>query len=92
MIRQLGFPSLFILLSAAETKWPKLLQALGKVLHKTEHTNDDIQNMDWNTKVITLITKDPVTIVQYFTNRYKQFKDLVIDSYHCSNMVAPLTY
>ena len=26
--------------------------------------------------------KDPVTVVQYFTNRYKQFKDLVIDRYH----------
>ena len=37
--------------------------------------------MDWNTKA-TLIMKDPVTIVKYFTNRYKQFKDLVIDSYH----------
>ena len=36
MIRQLGFPSLFVLLSSAETKWLKLLQALGKVLHKTE--------------------------------------------------------
>ena len=37
--------------------------------------------MDWNTKA-TLIIKDAVTIIQYFTNRYKQFKDLVIDSYH----------
>ena len=30
MIRQLGFPSLFISRSAAETKWPELLRALGK--------------------------------------------------------------
>ena len=37
--------------------------------------------MDWNTKA-TLIMKDPVTVVQYFTNRYKQFKDLVIVNYH----------
>ena len=70
MIRQLGFPSLFISLSAAETKWQELLWASGKALHKTEYTNDEIQNMDWNTKA-TLIMKDLVTIVQYFTNRYK---------------------
>ena len=41
MIRQCGFPSFFISLSAAEMKWPELLQALGKVLHKTVYTNDD---------------------------------------------------
>ena len=31
MIRQLGFPTLFVSQSAAETKWPELLQALGKM-------------------------------------------------------------
>ena len=30
MIRQLGFPSLFISQSAAETKWSELLRALGQ--------------------------------------------------------------
>ena len=30
MIRQLGFPALFVSQSATETKWPELLQALGK--------------------------------------------------------------
>ena len=30
MIRQLGFPALFVSQSAAETKWPELLRALGK--------------------------------------------------------------
>ena len=39
MIRQLGFPSLLISLLAAKTKWPELLQALGKGPHKTEYTN-----------------------------------------------------
>ena len=68
VISQLGFPSLFISLSVAETKWPELLRALGKVLHKTEYTNDEIQIMDLNTKA-TLIMKELVTIVQYFTNR-----------------------
>ena len=31
MIRQLGFPSLFISQSCAETKWPELLRSLDKL-------------------------------------------------------------
>ena len=36
--------------------------------------------MEWNAKA-RLIKKDPVTVVRYFTNRYKQFSDLVINSH-----------
>lgn len=81
MIRQLGFPSLFISLSLAETKWYELLRALGKNVHKRIYTDAEIDKMNWQTKT-DLIMKDPVTIVEYFRNRYKQFKDLVIDSHH----------
>ena len=34
MIRQLGFPSLFISQSCAESKWPELLRSLGQLLDK----------------------------------------------------------
>ena len=39
VIRQLGFPSLFISQSYAETKWPELLRSLGQVVDNKTYTN-----------------------------------------------------
>ena len=50
MIRQLGFPSLFISQSCAETKWPKLLRSLGQVIDNKTYNDEDIESMDWKTK------------------------------------------
>ena len=52
-----------------------------KTVDEKEYTDEEIENMEWNTKA-RLIKKDPVTVVRYFTNRYKQFSDLVINSHH----------
>ena len=46
MIRQIGFPSLFISLSAAETKWPELLRAVGQLNDNKTYTNEEIAKMD----------------------------------------------
>ena len=62
MIRQLGFPALFISQSAAETKWPELLQALGQTVYNKTYTDEDISVMDWQTKC-NLIKKDSATVV-----------------------------
>ena len=47
MIRQLGLSSLFISLSAAETKWTELWHALGKVIDNKDYTNEQITYIDW---------------------------------------------
>ena len=44
MIRQLGFPSIFITQSVAETKWKDLLKSLCKTVHNKEHTSEAIEN------------------------------------------------
>ena len=43
MIRQLGFPSLFISQSHAETKWPELLRSLGQVVDNKTYTDKEIE-------------------------------------------------
>lgn len=82
MIRQIGFPSLFISQSAAETKWPELLKALGKTVHDKDYTDYDIQNMDYKTKC-ELIQSDSPTLVRYFDHRFGVFlKDVLMSPWH----------
>ena len=50
MIRQFGFPSLFISQSCAETKWPELLRSLGQVVDNKTYTDKEIESVDWKTK------------------------------------------
>lgn len=72
MIRQLGVPTWFCSVSAAETRWPDLLKILGNLVKKTEYTNDDIQAMTWKEKC-ELIQADPVTCTRYFNHRVQVF-------------------
>ena len=50
MIRQLGFSSMSITQSVAETKWKDLLKHLGKTVHNKEYTSKEIDAMDYKTK------------------------------------------
>ena len=50
MIRQLKTPTLFISQSAAETKWPELLRALGQTVDNKTYTDTEIAQMDFETK------------------------------------------
>ena len=77
MIRQLGFPSLFISMSAAETKWPELLRALGKNVDKKINSNEEIESMNWDTKC-RLLNEDSATVVRYFDQRFLQVFYLVV--------------
>ena len=81
MIRQLGFPSLFISQSCAETKWPELLRSLGQVVDNKTYTDKEIESMDWKTKC-RLIKADSPTVVRYFEHRFLQFFNLVVKSPH----------
>lgn len=72
MIRQLGIPTLFITLSAAETHWKPLLMSLGKLLNKKIYTNEELDEMTWNEKS-RLIRSDPVTVARYFDYRVQHF-------------------
>ena len=50
MIHELKVPALFISQSAAETKWPQLLRALGQTVDNKTYTDTEIAQMDFETK------------------------------------------
>ena len=77
MIRQLKTPALFISQSAAETKWPELLRALGQTVDKKTYTDTEIAQMDFESKS-RLIRGDSATLVRYFDHQFNVFlKDVI---------------
>ena len=50
VIRQFGFPLIFITQSVAETKWKDLLKCLGKTVQHKEYTSEEIDAIDYKTK------------------------------------------
>ena len=81
MIRQLGLPTWFMSLSAADTRWKDLLIILGQFVDHKTYTSDEIEEMDWEDKC-RLIRSDPVTCSRYFDNRVNEFLNYVLKSSH----------
>ena len=70
MIRQLGCATIFLTLSAAETKWADLIVILTQVLENKVITLEEAEKMSYEKKS-DLIRQDPVTCVRYFEHRLK---------------------
>jgi hypothetical protein len=70
MIRQLGVPTLFLTLSAAESRWCELLVILKKVLDGVTITENEASLMPYQKKA-DLIRRDPVTCSRYFDYRLR---------------------
>ena len=81
MIHQLGIPTIFFSLSAADTKWTNLLISLGKLLHNVTYTESDIESMTWAEKC-TLISSHPAACARYFYNHVQKFFKYVLHSPH----------
>ena len=81
MIRQLGIPTLFISLSAADTKWTDLLKSIYISIHQKNISPSEIENMPWSEKC-KLISTDPGTCTQYFHNRVQKFVSCILKSPH----------
>jgi len=76
MIRQLGIPTLFITLSAAEAHWPELLVILKKVLDGIDISEEQAANLSYEEKAY-LIRQDPVTCSRYFDYRLRSAFNLL---------------
>ncbi|MCU7800825.1 MAG: AAA family ATPase [gamma proteobacterium symbiont of Lucinoma myriamae] len=81
MIRQLGLPTWFMSLSAADTRWKDLLRMLAKLNEGVEYSDSDIEKLTWQQKT-KLVQKDPVTCSRYFDHRVQQFINTVLKSNH----------
>ena len=79
MVHQLGIPTIFFSLSAADTKWTNLLISLGKLLHNVTYTESDIESMTWAEKC-TLISSHPAACARYFHNHVQKFFKYVLHS------------
>lgn len=73
MIRQLDIPTLFITLSAAETKWPELLVILKKVVDSVVISEDDTKDLT-SSEIARLIQSDAPTCARYFDRRFRELK------------------
>jgi len=81
MIRQLGLPTWFISLSAADTKWHDLLKSLSKLLNNKDLSDMELDNLTWSEKT-KLVQSDPVSCVRYFDHRVQVFIRSVLLSSH----------
>ena len=81
MIRQLGIPTLFISLSAADTKWTDLLSSIQTLLTNKLCPNEEIEQMSWSEKC-KLISSHPTVCSLYFDNRVKKFYKHILKSPH----------
>ncbi|XP_035683454.1 uncharacterized protein LOC118420666 [Branchiostoma floridae] len=81
MVRQLGTPTWFLTLSAADMQWPEIIQSIGRQ-YGHSFTPDDIAAMPWQEKCEWL-NKNPVTAARLFQNRLEVFfKDFICSSAH----------
>ena len=71
MVRQLGVPTWFLTLSAADMQWPEIIQSIAHQ-HGKVYTNDEIAAMAWEEKSMWLRT-NPVTAARQFQYRLDTF-------------------
>jgi len=76
MIRQIGIPTFFLTLSAAETHWAELLVILAKILENRVISEEEAINLTFMEKS-DLIQKDPVTTSRYFDKRIRELFKLI---------------
>ena len=60
MIRQLGLPTWFMSVSAADSRWNDLLKILAKLKDAVDFFDTGIESQSWQQKT-KLVQKDPVT-------------------------------
>ena len=73
MIRQLGVPTFFCTFSAAEMRWPEVIEAIKR--QQGEDVNFD--ELDWSAKC-DILRSNPVTAMRMFDKRVEAlFRDLI---------------
>ena len=71
MIRQLGIPTWFLTLSAADMKWPEVIQIIARQ-YGTVLTEAQVANLTWEEKC-TWLRRNPVTAARHFQYRLDLF-------------------
>jgi len=69
-IRMFGPPTFFITFSAAEFYWTDIIKIVAQQFQETL-SDDDVNNMDWKTKV-NYLKRNPVTVARQIDYRFNQ--------------------
>ena len=78
MIRQLGIPTWFLTLSAADMQWPDVIQNIAKQ-YGTILTDSDVENMSFEERSKWL-RQNPVTAARHFHYRLNTFFQMYLKS------------
>lgn len=78
MIRQFDVPTLFVTVSAAETKWNELLCVLKKVVDDDIMMGGQAEELTYEEKA-RLLQSDPITAARYFDHRFRELKNTWLD-------------
>lgn len=73
MVRQFGVPTLFVTLSAAETKWPELIKLLKTTVDGDEIIKEQAEQLSYVEKA-RLIQRDPYICAAYFETRLQALR------------------
>ncbi|XP_078691416.1 uncharacterized protein LOC144921886 isoform X1 [Branchiostoma floridae x Branchiostoma belcheri] len=71
MVRQLGLPTFFLTLSAADMQWPEVIGSIARQYGKFL-TADDVKNMNYEEKC-SWLRRNPVTAARQFSYRLNAF-------------------
>lgn len=71
MVRQLGIPTWFLTLSAADMQWPEIIRSIAHQYGK-HVTDEDVRSMSWEEKSLWL-RSNPVTAARQFQHRLDSF-------------------
>ncbi|KAI8519597.1 hypothetical protein Bbelb_028540 [Branchiostoma belcheri] len=74
MIRQLGIPTWFVTFSAADLRWPEVLEAI-----RQDHSAVPVSDLSWEERC-DILKSNPVTAARMFDHRVKLFFKHVIHS------------
>ena len=76
MIRQLGTPTFFCTFSAAEFRWPEVIEAIKR----QQGEQVDFESLDWTVKC-EILRSNPVTCMRLFDKRVEAlFRDLLLSN------------
>ncbi|KAE8277087.1 hypothetical protein D5F01_LYC25124 [Larimichthys crocea] len=78
MVRQLGKPTFFLTFSAAEMRWPEVIEAVKA----QQGEQVDFSQLDWNAKC-DILRSNPVTVMRLFEKRVDALMtDLILSPAH----------
>ena len=91
MERQLGIPTWFLTLTAADLSWPETIQVIARQ-YGQELSEEHINEMSWQDQC-TWKRNIPVTCARHFVFKYQQFlMDVIMSKSHPIGSVSDYLY